>query len=163
MSSSQQHHHTTSMFARVVGPYLVIIAITAALRPVDMKTLLSQFEANSLWAWVVGAFILLLGLVTIALHPYWRGAAAIIVSVLGWLVALKGLMLVAFPHTYFSIANSAIDAVGWWRGGAVVYGSDRAVSELTSAGCLSGPARRRKRRAQHTTSRVPPKSSTKTC
>jgi hypothetical protein len=122
MSSSQQHHHTTSMFARVVGPYLVIIAITAALRPVDMKTLLSQFEANSLWAWVVGAFILLLGLVTIALHPYWRGAAAIIVSVLGWLVALKGLMLVAFPHTYFSIANSAIDAVGWWRGGAVVYG-----------------------------------------
>ena len=61
MSSSQQHHHTTSMFARVVGPYLVIIAITAALRPADMKTLLSQFEANSLWAWVVGAFILLLG------------------------------------------------------------------------------------------------------
>jgi hypothetical protein len=97
MSSSQQHHHTTSMFARVVGPYLVIIAITAALRPVDMKTLLSQFEANSLWAWVVGAFILLLGLVTIALHPYWRGAAAIIVSVLGWLVALKGLMLARRP------------------------------------------------------------------
>jgi len=110
------------MFARVVGPYLVIIAATAALRPIDMKALLSQFEANSLWAWVVGAFILLLGLVTIALHPYWRGAAAIIVSVVGWLVALKGLMLVAFAHTYFSIANSAIDAVGWWRGGVVVYG-----------------------------------------
>jgi hypothetical protein len=124
MSSSQQqqHHHTTSMFARVVGPYLVIIAATAALRPIDMKALLSQFEANSLWAWVVGAFILLLGLVTIALHPYWRGAAAVIVSVVGWLVALKGLMLVAFAHTYFSIANSAIDAVGWWRGGTVVYG-----------------------------------------
>ena len=67
-------------------------------------------------------FILLLGLVTIAFHPYWRGAAAVIVSVVGWLVALKGLMLVAFAHTYFSIANSAIDAVGWWRGGAVVYG-----------------------------------------
>jgi hypothetical protein len=121
-SSQQQQHHTTSMFARVVGPYLVIIAATAALRPIDMKALLSQFEANSLWAWVVGAFILLLGLVTIALHPYWRGAAAVIVSVVGWLVALKGLMLVAFAHTYFSIANSAIDAVGWWRGGTVVYG-----------------------------------------
>ena len=121
-SSQQQHHHRTNMFARVVGPYLVIIAATAALRPIDMKALLSQFEANSLWAWVVGAFILLLGLVTIALHPYWRGAAANIVSVVGWLVALKGLMLVAFAHTYFSIANSAIDAVGWWRGGVVVYG-----------------------------------------
>ena len=108
------------MFARVIGPYLVIIAATAALRPMDMRTLLSQFEANPVWAWVVGAFILLLGLVTIALHPYWRGAAAIIVSVVGWLVALKGLFLVALPLTYFSMANSAIDAVGWWRGGAVV-------------------------------------------
>ncbi len=121
MSSSQQSQNRTRMFARVVGPYLVIIAATAALRPMDMRTLLSQFEANPLWAWVVGAFILLLGLLAIALHPYWRGAAAIIVSVVGWLVALKGLFLVAFPLTYFSMANSAIDAVGWWRGAAVVY------------------------------------------
>ena len=147
----------------MVGPYLAIIAATAALRPIDMKALLSQFEANSLWAPVVGAFVLLLGLVIIALHPYWRGAAAIIVLAVGWLVALKGLMLVAFAHTYFSIANSAIDAVGWWRGGAVVYGCDRAVSEFMLAGGPNGPARRRQRRPEHTTSRVPPKSSTKTC
>ena len=120
MSPSQQSRNKTRMFARVIGPYLVIIAATAALRPMDMRTLLSQFEANPLWAWVVGAFILLLGLVAIALHPYWRGAAAIIVSVVGWLVALKALFLVVFPLTYFSMANSAIDAVGWWRGGAVI-------------------------------------------
>jgi hypothetical protein len=69
---------------------------------------------------VTGAFILLFGLVVIALHPYWRGAAAIIVSVVGWLVAAKGLALVAFPHSYFSMANSAVGAMGWWRAGAVV-------------------------------------------
>ena len=108
------------MLARVVGPYLVIIAATVALRPTDMRTMTSQFEANPLWAWVVGAFILLLGLVAIALHPYWRGAAAILVSAVSWLVAIKGLFLVAFPLTYFSMTDSALDAVGWWRGGAVV-------------------------------------------
>ena len=108
------------MFARVIGPYLAIIAATAALRPNDMRALLSGFEADPLWSWVTGAFILLLGLVVIALHPYWRGAAAIIVSVLGWLVAVKGLFLVAVPHAYFSMANSAVDAMGWWRAGAVI-------------------------------------------
>jgi len=56
----------------------------------------------------------------IALHPYWRGVAAIVVSVVGWAVTAKGLFLVAFPHTYFSMANSAIDAMGWWRAGAGV-------------------------------------------
>ncbi len=108
------------MFARVMGPYLAIIAATAALRPNDMRAMLSAFESDPLWSWVTGAFILLFGLVVIALHPYWRGAAAIIVSGLGWLVALKGLFLVAGSHTYFSMANSAVDAMGWWRAGAAV-------------------------------------------
>jgi hypothetical protein len=120
MSSSQKSQIGTRMLARVIGPYLVIIAATVALRPADMRAMLSQFQANPLWSWIVGAFILLLGLVAIALHPYWRGAAAILVSAVSWLVAVKGLFLVVFPLSYFSVANSAIDAVGWWRGGAVV-------------------------------------------
>ncbi len=119
-SSSQQLHYRTRMFARVVGPYLIVIASAAALRPADMKAMLSLYEGNPLWSWVTGAFILLLGLITIALHPYWRGAAAVIISVVGWLVAAKGLMLVAFPNSYLGIADSAIDAGGWWQIGAVV-------------------------------------------
>lgn len=121
MNSSQHPQYRTRMFARVVGPYLIAIATAAALRPADMKAMLSLYEANPLWGWVTGAFILLLGLVTIALHPYWRGAAAVIVSVVGWLVVAKGLMLVAFPSSYFGVADSAIGAVSWWQSGAVVY------------------------------------------
>ena len=121
MSSSQEPEYRTRMFARVVGPYLIAIATAAALRPSDMKAMLSLYEENPLWGWVTGAFILILGLITIALHPYWRGAAAVIVSVMGWLVAAKGLVLVAFPRSYFGIADSAIGAVGWWQSGAIVY------------------------------------------
>jgi len=108
------------MFARVVGPYLAIIAATVALRPNDMRAMLSGFESDPLWSWITGAFILLFGLVVIGLHPYWRGVAATIVSVVGWVVAIKGLFLVAGSHTYFSMANSAVDAIGFWRAGAVV-------------------------------------------
>ncbi|HUB53628.1 MAG TPA: hypothetical protein VMB04_00515 [Mycobacterium sp.] len=120
MESSHQLQNRTRMFARVMGPYLAIIAAAVALRPSDMRVMLSGFEADPLWSWVTGAFILLLGLAVIALHPYWRGAAAIIVSALGWLVAVKGLFLVAGPHTYFSMANTAVQAMAWWRAGAAV-------------------------------------------
>jgi hypothetical protein len=120
MTSSHPAQNRTRMFARVMGPYLAIIAGTAALRPTDMRAMLSPFEADPLWSWITGAFILLFGLVVIALHSYWRGAAAIIVSALGWVVALKGLALIAGPHFYFSMANSAVAAVGWWRAGAIV-------------------------------------------
>ncbi len=120
MKSSHQLQNRTRLFARVMGPYLAIIAASAALRPNAMRSMLSGFEADPLWSWVTGAFIMLLGLTVIALHPYWRGAPAIIVSAFGWLVAVKGLFLVVGSHTYFSMANSAVDAMGWWRTGAAV-------------------------------------------
>src|ERR1700757_3396716 len=85
MSSSQQTQAATRMFARVMGPFLVVVTTTAIARATDMRTLLAEFRANSVWPWVTGAFVLLSGLVVVALHQYWRGAAAIIVSLLGWL------------------------------------------------------------------------------
>ncbi|MGH3560917.1 MAG: hypothetical protein ACRDTN_03720 [Mycobacterium sp.] len=58
---------------------------------------------------------LLAGLVVVALHPYWRGVAAISVSTMGWLATLKGLLLVAFPTTLLSVPPATIDTVNWWR------------------------------------------------
>jgi hypothetical protein len=102
MSSPQQTKATTRMFARVLGPYLVIVTVTAVARASHMRTLLSEFDANSAWAWVTGAFVRLSGLVVVALHQTWRGAAAIIVSLLGWGTTLKGLVLLVIPQTYIS-------------------------------------------------------------
>lgn len=107
------------MFARVIGPFLTIVTITAIARAADMRTLLADFPANSVWPWVTGAFVLLTGLVVIALHQYWRGAAAVIVSLLGWLTTLKGFFLIAFPHTYLSFASRALGAGTSWRAGFI--------------------------------------------
>lgn len=109
------------MFARVLGPFLVIVDVTAVARTSDMRGLLSEFEASSVWSWVAGAFILLGGLIVVALHQYWRGAAAIIISLVGWLVVLRGLFLLAFPDTFVSIANSMIDVQAWWQAVCIAF------------------------------------------
>ncbi len=119
MSSSQQTQATTRAFARVIGPFLTILTSTAVARASAMPTLLAEFRANSVWPWVTGAFVLLSGLIVVALHQYWRGAPAIIVSVLGWLAVLKGFFLMALPQTYLSFAGTAVDAVTWWRAGFI--------------------------------------------
>jgi hypothetical protein len=103
------------MFARVLGPFFVIVSITAAARAAEMPALIGDFRANALWSWVAGPFVLVGGLVMIALHSYWRGPAAIVVSILGWLVALRGLLLLAFPAAFISMANSVIGMGGLWR------------------------------------------------
>ncbi|OBG95411.1 hypothetical protein A5697_24425 [Mycobacterium sp. E3251] len=119
--NAPQQSHTTRFFSRVLGPFLVIVDVTAVARVSDMQSLLSQFEANSMWTFVTGAFILLLGLTIVAAHQSWRGAAAIIVSLLGWLIVLRGLLLVAFPKFFASLANDMIGAQAWWITACVVF------------------------------------------
>ncbi len=121
MNASSQSPARTRFFARVLGPFLVIVDVTAVARASDMQTLLSQFEANSMWAFVTGAFILLFGLILVAAHQYWNDAAAGIVSSLGWLIVLRGLLLVAFPRAFVAVADSMIGAQGWWISLCVVF------------------------------------------
>lgn len=122
MSTTEQPELRTRMFARVLGPFLVITAATAVARAADMRTLLSDFEANSAWPWVTGCFLLLASLVIVALHQSWRGAAAITVSAVGWVFALRALVLMAFPHAFMGAADAAIRMTALWVGVTVFVG-----------------------------------------
>ena len=114
MSSSQESQHSTRMFARVLGPFLFISCVTAVVRASDMRALVTDFGANPVWPWVTGAFILVGGLIIVALHQCWRGAAAVIVSATGWLLVVRGLFLLAFPTAFMSMANSVLEASALW-------------------------------------------------
>jgi hypothetical protein len=122
MSTREQQELRTRMFARVLGPFFFIFAATTVSRASDMRTLLSDFEANSAWPWVTGGFLLLASLVIVALHQYWRGAAAITVSVAGWVLALRALFLMAFPHAFMGAADSAIRMTALWVGVTIFVG-----------------------------------------
>ncbi|MGV0792509.1 hypothetical protein [Mycolicibacterium sp. XJ1819] len=120
MTTARQSEIRTRLFARVLGPYMVFAAVVAMVRASEMPDLLSEFSANTVWPWVTGALVLLSGLIVVALHPYWRGIAATIVSVIGCLTALKGALLLAIPQTYLSAADSMVDAGRWWMAIEVV-------------------------------------------
>lgn len=114
--------HRTRMFARVLGPYLVVAAASLVTRADYVKTLLHTFGDDSVWPWVTGAFVLPMGLVVVTLHPYWRGAAAATVSVLGWLTVLKGAALMMFPAAYLATGHDVLAAAPWWQAVVIVTG-----------------------------------------
>ncbi|MBS9534352.1 hypothetical protein KIH27_12230 [Mycobacterium sp. M1] len=139
MSTTEQSFETTRRFARVIGPFLAVIAATAAVHAPRLFAQIADFGADPLWGWVAGSFTLIAGLTVVALHPYWRGAAAASVSVLGWLTVVKGFFLVAFPATLTSIPVGAADAVGVFRAVYLVF----AAWGLWLAWVGWGPARSR--------------------
>jgi hypothetical protein len=107
MSTSEQAQVRTRMFARALGPFFTIVPTTVAVRGAYMRTLFTEFKANPMWAWLFGAILLIAGLVIIAFHQYWRSPAAIIVSLVGWFLAIRGVLLLTVPQAY----NAAGDAL----------------------------------------------------
>lgn len=127
----------TRAFARVIGPWLVLAPGIIVARAPDMGGLASGFFENPVFAWFAGALLLFCGLLIIALHQAWSGAAAIIISLFGWFLALRGFALMAMPQLIERGATASWATVPAMRlgfGALVVIGL-----YLTYAGWLAPP------------------------
>jgi hypothetical protein len=99
----------TRMFARAFGPFFLIVPSIIAMRASSqMPVLLHEFSNDPMWQWELGALLLMWGSVIIAFHQYWRSVAAALISLLGWFLAIRGILILAIPDVYDS-AGSALE------------------------------------------------------
>jgi hypothetical protein len=119
-----------------MGPYLVIVPGIVALRAPDMGQLASEFFKSDLAVWFTGAGLLFSGLAIIAFHQYWSSVAAVLISLFGWILALRGLVLLVAPELY-ERAATATDSVPLVRS---IFAAILAMGVyLTYVGWLSTP------------------------
>jgi uncharacterized protein YjeT (DUF2065 family) len=100
MSATPETRARTRTFARVLGPWLVIVPSIIVLRAPGMDMLAAEFFKNVLFSWFVGAVLLFCALLIIAFHSHWSSPAAALISAFGWILALRGIMLMAVPDLY---------------------------------------------------------------
>jgi hypothetical protein len=137
MPATRESQARTRTFARVIGPWLVIVPGIIVLRASEMGAFASEFFENGLFVWFAGALLLFGGLLTIAFHQYWSILAAVIISLFGWILALRGLALMAAPNLYERAAMS-MDTILLVR---LVFGVLVAIGlYLTYVGWLAKPA-----------------------
>lgn len=114
----------TRAFARVLGPFVFIVAAVVAIRTPEMGALVQAFFENVALVWMAGAIMVLGGMLIIAQHQYWSNLAAVLISLLGWYVGLRGLALLIVPNL-FEMAGMDVmgiaDATLWIRIVAFVF------------------------------------------
>lgn len=115
MPATLESQARTRAFARVIGPFLVIAPGIIVVRAPDMGAYVSGFFENGVLVWVTGALLLLCGLLIIAHHQYWTSLAAVLISLFGWFLALRGVALLAVPQLIERGAAGAMGAIPFAR------------------------------------------------
>ena len=105
-TASIEAQQRTRAFARVLGPYIAIFTIVYAIRLPELSGLTGDLFAQPTMTVMLAALMIAGGLVIIGLHRSCRGPLAITVSLFGWFVAIRGVLLFAAPE----LVRSGVDA-----------------------------------------------------
>jgi hypothetical protein len=87
----------TRTLARIVGPYLALMAVMLFARQSALPTLLLAFMQDAPLVMASGAFTLMAGLTIIVAHHHWSRASAAVISLIGVVAAIKGATLMIAP------------------------------------------------------------------
>ena len=87
----------TKFYAKLLGLWLVLVALGLTANREALPTINALFADPAL-VFITGVFTVVVGIAVVVSHNRWSGgAAAVIVTVYGWLALVKGLLWVAFP------------------------------------------------------------------
>jgi len=101
----------TRAFARVIGPFLVVIPGILVVRAPNLGTILTAFFQNEALVWMMGSLLFFCGLLIIAFHQYWSSPAAVMISLFGWFLALRGLVLLTVPQLILQGGTASMNMV----------------------------------------------------
>ena len=111
MTATTEANARTRSFARVLGPYLVIVPSIIVARLTEVAPLAAPFFANPALVFIMGALMLFGGIFVIANHQFWHGASAILISLFGWFIGLRGLALILVPEAYEHLTDASQSAL----------------------------------------------------
>ena len=88
----------TRTLARIIGPYLIIVAAALFFRQTTFSAFLSGFMENDQLVFVTGAFTVVAGLTVLGAHHHWNSISAVLVSLIGLIATAKGGALMIAPE-----------------------------------------------------------------
>ena len=111
---------TPKMIAGLIGPTLIAIAAGMLLNLGSFPALAEQISRDPGLIFVSGILLFVAGLAILRAHNIWAGGWPVLVTVLGWLAILGGLLRMLFPTRLAAIAATVGENTGGIIAGAVV-------------------------------------------
>jgi hypothetical protein len=106
--------------AGLIGPTLVALAAALLINLSSISALVEPVSHDPALVLVSGVLSFVAGLAVVRVHNHWSGDWAVLVTILGWLLLIGGLVRMLFPIWLAGMAATLGQRTGFIAGEAVV-------------------------------------------
>lgn len=99
---------SSSFLALLFGSYIICVSVPMVFRREWLISMMDQFIENKPLVFLSGILALMGGLSVIYFHNIWSTDARALITVLGWIAALEGAILIVAPEPLIKFAKSLL-------------------------------------------------------
>lgn len=99
---------TSQLLARIIGPYMLIASIGLFVSRNLYVKIIDDLRGQTMLMLTMGAFVLIMGLVLLQFHNVWTLDWRVLVTVIGWIMVIKGVLAMIAPDILMKVANNYV-------------------------------------------------------
>ena len=109
--------------AKLIGPLLAAIGIALVFNADSFRVMAAEFIKSYSLIYIAGLLALTAGLAIVNTHNEWTGDWRVVITILGWLCVIGGVLRIVFPSVVGSIGASMLTSTSnsWIIGEGVVF------------------------------------------
>ena len=85
--------------AKIIGPIYVVFGVGLVLNPKIYQRVIQEFLNAYAIRYLAGFLALVFGLLIVQVHNVWEFHWAVVITIMGWMGIIKGVLLTVFPDT----------------------------------------------------------------
>jgi len=100
---------STSLFlARLIGPVMLVVGLAVFANPRGFRDMAEEFMASRALMFLSGLLLLPAGLAIVLTHNFWTADWRVLITLLGWLIAIGGALRLFGPLFVVQIGHAAL-------------------------------------------------------
>ncbi|MEE2691220.1 MAG: DUF2065 family protein [Pseudomonadota bacterium] len=96
----------TLSLAKAMGVYMIAAGLSGFIAPDRWRQILDRFRADAALTYISGAFVFALGVAIVMAHNIWTDPLSGAVSLIGWVAAIEGIVLIVAPKPLLDVSAS---------------------------------------------------------
>lgn len=108
--------------AKAIGFFFIVMAIAMFAKEKKIKVMIKEVCSNPALMFLAGEINLVIGILIVLMHNVWVWDWRVLVTLVGWMCLIKGIVRTLFPHVAVRVMNNMTKKPANFQTAAVVVG-----------------------------------------